>query len=94
MASPDSIAAAGRAGRGAMLIPLTFGVMRELIGVYRDAWKSAGHPGNGRIMMAYHMLCWPDRGEADAIAKPLIEEFYRNRPGTILPDEVPVELSD
>ena len=73
--SADSIAAAGAAGHGVMLIPLTFGVMQELIGVYREAWNSAGHPGNGQVMMAYHMFCWPDRDEANEISKPLIEGY-------------------
>src|SRR5262249_48485941 len=48
LATPESFVAAGRAGHSVMAIPMAGGKMAELIGLYRDAWKSAGHPSAGR----------------------------------------------
>src|SRR4051794_22710953 len=38
LATPDSFAAAGKAGHGVMAIPMAGGMMAELIGLYREAW--------------------------------------------------------
>ena len=38
--------------------------MARLINIYRSAWRAAGHPGNGRVMLAFHMYC--DRTEKAA----------------------------
>ena len=67
IATPESFANAGRRGYGIMAIPMTGGHMRGLLDIYRNAWKEAGHPGNGRIMLAFHMFC--DEDEAAARAK-------------------------
>jgi len=34
--------------------------LRENLDTYRKAWKDAGHPGDGQVMLAFHML-WPPR---------------------------------
>src|SRR5258708_4675548 len=47
LATPDSFVNAGRAGHSVMAIPMAGGRMAELLGLYRDAWQSAGHPGRG-----------------------------------------------
>ena len=47
-----------------MAIPLEPTKMRELIGRYRDAWRAAGHPGNGHVMNTFFMCCMPTREEA------------------------------
>jgi alkanesulfonate monooxygenase SsuD/methylene tetrahydromethanopterin reductase-like flavin-dependent oxidoreductase (luciferase family) len=49
-----------------MGIPLEPERMRNLIGLYRDAWRSAGHPGNGQVMNTFFMYCAPTRDEAMA----------------------------
>ena len=66
-ATPESFEKAGRVGNYVMAIPIGGSAMAELIGVYRDAWKSAGHEGNGRIMLAFHMHCHEDPEEAARI---------------------------
>ncbi len=76
VASPDSIAKAGRNGNWLMAIPIAGGPMRELLDIYRDAWKSAGHPGKGRIMLAFHMLCHEDREEAIRIAREPVDRYF------------------
>src|SRR6266478_9966505 len=58
--TPDSFAFAGQMGYSVMAIPLGGATMRPLLGAYRDAWKAAGHPGKGEVMLAFHMFCDAD----------------------------------
>jgi alkanesulfonate monooxygenase SsuD/methylene tetrahydromethanopterin reductase-like flavin-dependent oxidoreductase (luciferase family) len=51
-----------------MAIPMAGGAMSELIGLYREARRRAGHPGDGTVMLAFHMLCHTDQAEAERIA--------------------------
>src|SRR5246127_3844357 len=57
----QSFAFAGRMGYSIIDIPLTGAMMRPLLGSYRTAWKEAGHPGGGEVMLAFHMFCDADR---------------------------------
>ena len=52
-----------------MAIPIGGGGIGELITTYREAWKRAGHSGDGRVMLAFHMFCHEDRDEAVRIAR-------------------------
>lgn len=63
LASPQSFEKAGRQGNWIMAIPIARAAMRELCGIYREAWDKAGHPGNGRVMLAFHLYCHEDAGE-------------------------------
>ncbi len=74
-ATPESFVNAGKAGHAVMAIPLSGGKMAELVGLYRDAWKSAGHPGEGRVMLAFHMFCWRDADEAVVHARDRINSY-------------------
>ncbi len=69
ISTPQSFTEAGKAGHSVMAIPLASDKMKELIGSYREAWRSAGHPGQGRVMLAFHMFCAPTRSEAVDIAR-------------------------
>ena len=62
--TPETFALAGKNGWSVMAIPLEPERMRMLIGTYRDAWRSAGHPGNGHVMNSFIMCCAPTRDEA------------------------------
>jgi len=64
--TPETFAFAGTAGCRVMAIPLEPEKMRSLIGTYREAWKKAGHPGNGHVMNTFFMCCAPTREEAMA----------------------------
>ncbi|MCW5770405.1 MAG: LLM class flavin-dependent oxidoreductase [Rhodospirillaceae bacterium] len=77
LATPESFAAAGRLGHGIMAIPLGGAKLRELLGIYRDAWRAAGHPGRGRAMLAFHMYCHPSQATAEQTARPLIEAYLK-----------------
>lgn len=65
-ATPETFALAGKMGASVMAIPLEGEKMRALIGTYRDAWRAAGHSGNGHVMNSFIMCCASDRGEAMA----------------------------
>jgi alkanesulfonate monooxygenase SsuD/methylene tetrahydromethanopterin reductase-like flavin-dependent oxidoreductase (luciferase family) len=78
LATPESFVAAGKKGYGLMAIPLAGGKMAELIGQYREAWKSAGHPGQGRVMLAFHMFCSLSNIEAIAIARQPLNDYLES----------------
>ncbi len=65
-ATPESFEFAGTMGCRIMGIPLEPERMRTLLGAYRDAWRSAGHPGKGHVMNTFFMCCAPTRDEAMA----------------------------
>jgi alkanesulfonate monooxygenase SsuD/methylene tetrahydromethanopterin reductase-like flavin-dependent oxidoreductase (luciferase family) len=62
--TPETFSFAGTNACKVMAIPLEPTNMRELIGRYRDAWRGAGHPGNGHVMNTFFMCCMPTRDEA------------------------------
>lgn len=78
LGTPGSFEKAGRLGHWVMGIPLAATRMRELLNIYRDAWKSAGHPGEGRVMLAFHMFCHEDRDKAVRIAKPALDRYLKS----------------
>jgi len=53
-------------------------MMRERLGTYREAWKEAGHPGEGEVMLAFHMFCDEDGVRARAVAGPLLDAYLRS----------------
>ena len=78
LATPKSFEAAGRAGHGIMAIPMAGGMMSELIKIYRENWKAAKHPGNGQVMLAFHMLCHTDRARAENIARDPLNRYLKS----------------
>ncbi len=58
-----------------MAIPI--GPIKPLIELYRKSWREAGHPGNGEVMVAFHMFCHEDARLARDIARPPFEEYFR-----------------
>ena len=63
---------------GIMGIPLAGAHMAELLKIYRDAWTAAGHPGRGRVMLAFHMFCAETREKAAAIAREPLNIYLRS----------------
>jgi alkanesulfonate monooxygenase SsuD/methylene tetrahydromethanopterin reductase-like flavin-dependent oxidoreductase (luciferase family) len=78
LGTPESFVNPGRAGHGVMAIPLAGGLMKDLLAAYRDAWRSAGHPGNGRVMLAFHLLVAPTDGEANDLARGPLDRYLRS----------------
>ena len=78
LGTPESLRRAGLRGFNLMLVPFAGPQMREAIGVYREAWREAGHRGQGRIALGFHMFCHDDREEAHRIAQPNIDAYFRS----------------
>ncbi len=76
--TPESFEKAGRSGNCIMAIPIGGSAMAELIGIYREAWNSAGHKGNGRVMLAFHMYCHEDDAESRRIARDPINRYLKS----------------
>ncbi|MBM3489375.1 MAG: LLM class flavin-dependent oxidoreductase [Alphaproteobacteria bacterium] len=75
LATADSFRRAGRQGHAIMAIPMAGGQMADLIGLYREAWGQAGHPGRGRVMLAFHMFCDRDPARAAAVAREPLNRY-------------------
>jgi alkanesulfonate monooxygenase SsuD/methylene tetrahydromethanopterin reductase-like flavin-dependent oxidoreductase (luciferase family) len=73
--TPDTFEFAGRAGHALMAIPI--GPLRGLIELYRRSWKEAGHPGDGEVMVAFHMFCHRDPQRARDISRGPFETYFR-----------------
>jgi alkanesulfonate monooxygenase SsuD/methylene tetrahydromethanopterin reductase-like flavin-dependent oxidoreductase (luciferase family) len=58
-----------------MAIPI--GPLKDLIPVYRKAWRDAGHPGDGEVMIAFHMFCHEDAKLAREIPRPQFNDYFR-----------------
>jgi alkanesulfonate monooxygenase SsuD/methylene tetrahydromethanopterin reductase-like flavin-dependent oxidoreductase (luciferase family) len=76
--TPESFEFAGRMGYSVMAIAFVADKMRPLLSAYRAAWKAAGHPGEGEVMIAFHMFCDRDGDRARAVAAPLIDNYLRS----------------
>ena len=73
--TPESFEFAGSKGYSLMAIPI--GPIGPLIELYRKAWRAAGHPADGEVMVAFHMFCHEDARLAREIARPPFEEYFR-----------------
>jgi len=71
----DSFEFAGRMGYSVIGIAFVAEKLRPLLDAYRTAWKAAGHPGAGEIMLAFHLYCEPDGERARAFAGPLLDRY-------------------
>lgn len=78
LGTPQSFIEAGSAGYWVMAIPLAGGKMKELLALYRDAWRAAGHPGRGKVMLAFHMYCAPTHDEAVKIAREPLNRYLKS----------------
>jgi natural product biosynthesis luciferase-like monooxygenase protein len=78
LSTKESFENAGRLGHDLMGIPLGGAQMAELIRAYREAWSAAGHPGRGRVMLAFHMFCAETREQAAAIAREPLNIYLKS----------------
>ena len=72
--TPESFAFAGRAGHALMAIPI--GPIKPLLDLYRNAWREAGHPGDGEVMIAFHMFCHQDARSARDIPRRAFDLYF------------------
>ena len=64
-----------------MTIPLGRERLKEMLSIYRDAWRGAGHPGNGRVMIAFNMFCHEDESQALRIANEPLNYYFQRIAG-------------
>ncbi len=78
LGTPESFEKAGAAGHSLMAIPMAGAQMKDLLALYRDAWRKAGHKGNGRVMLAFHMFCHEDATKAVEIARAPLNRYLKS----------------
>ena len=57
-----------------MAIPI--GPLGPLLDLYRKAWRDAGHPGDGEVMIAFHMFCHEDAKLARDIPRRSFDIYF------------------
>ena len=77
--TPESFTRTGELGHWLMTFPRSREQVREWIGLYRDAWRKAGHPGQGRVMIALHMYCASDGEAAVSVARDRVNAYLRSQ---------------
>lgn len=78
LATPESFINAGTWGHSIMAIPMAGGAMKELLDLYREAWQTSGHAGNGRVMLAFHMFCHEEAETAIEIAQKPLNRYLQS----------------
>lgn len=76
--TPETFEYAGRNGYSIMAVPMAADKLRETLAIYRDAYRAAGHPGDGEVMLALHMFVDEDGERARRIARPNIEGYFHS----------------
>ncbi len=74
--APETFAYAGRNGFHCMANPIGGAQLKDLLGIYHDAWREAGHPGRGQTMLAFMMYCAPTTGQAIEDAAPEVKAYF------------------
>ncbi|MBO8187705.1 LLM class flavin-dependent oxidoreductase [Streptomyces spirodelae] len=77
LSTQESFQKAGELGYGIMAQPVVPDSLRTNLDVYRKAWKQAGHPGEGQVMLAFHMLCMPDGETARRTGREPVNRYLR-----------------
>ncbi len=71
----ESFEFAARQGYALMTIPIN--QIKPLVARYREVWKECGHPGEGEIMIAFHMFCHENAKTARDLAREPFEDYFR-----------------
>ena len=61
-----------------MIVPRAADQMKKWIASYRQSWREAGHPGQGSVMIAFHMYTSNDREEAYETARPRLDGYFHS----------------
>lgn len=69
---------AGTQGHSIMAIPMAADKLKDCLDTYRDAYRAAGHPGKGEVMLAFHMFVDSDGDRARRLARPQVDAYFRS----------------
>lgn len=78
LSTRETFETAGALGHYLMGIPLGGAQMAGLLNSYRDAWTAAGHPGRGKVMLAFHMYCAETAAQAAAVARAPLNQYLKS----------------
>src|ERR671936_1733793 len=71
----ESFEFAARRGYSLMTIPI--GPIKPLVARYREVWRESGHPGDGEVMIAFHLFCDEDGKRARDVARGPYYQYFR-----------------
>ncbi|HDJ1441448.1 TPA: amino acid adenylation domain-containing protein [Serratia rubidaea] len=57
--------------------------LEQKIAAYRQAWRSAGHPGDGHVTLMIHTFLLPDEQLAKSVAKGPFRDYLRTSTGLL-----------
>ena len=60
-----------------MTIPI--GPIKPLVARYREVWRESGHPGDGEVMIAFHLFCDESGKRARDVAR---DPYYQILPAS------------
>ena len=75
--TPETFEYAGRSGFHCMANPIGGSKLKELLATYREAWRSAGHPGKPQVALAFMMYCAPTTDQAIEEAGPDVKSYFQ-----------------
>jgi len=74
--TPETFEFAGRNGFNCMANPIGGAKLHELLGIYHEEWAKAGHPGKGKVALAFMMYCAPTTEKAIEEAGPDVKAYF------------------
>ncbi|MCY1078497.1 MupA/Atu3671 family FMN-dependent luciferase-like monooxygenase [Archangium lansingense] len=74
--NPETFISAGRMGCNVLthLLGQTYDDLEKKLALYREAWRAAGHPGEGHVTLMLHTFIGEDAGQVRAV----VERPFRN----------------
>ena len=83
--NPETFRMAGEHGANLLthLLGQTLEELKEKIAVYRQAWKDAGHPGEGTVSLMLHTYVGRDTDEVRELVREPMKEYLRSAVGLV-----------
>ncbi len=78
--NPDTFALAGKLGGGILthLLGQSIDEVKQKVEVYRSAWKEAGHPGEGHVVLMLHTFVGPDASKVKETVREPMKGYLRS----------------
>lgn len=78
--NPETFALAGRLGGGILthLLGQSLDEVKQKVEVYRAAWREAGHPGEGHVVLMLHTFAGSDPAEVKEIVREPMKGYLKS----------------